>query len=210
MIESMRSTCETCGEALPIQRAGRPPKYCSSACRQAGYRARKRRQLPREMIEADRWVTADGKRPVTADGRPASSTDPSTWGPRANVADGPHGFMLGAGFACIDLDGCIRAGGRVEPWARQILATVPTAFVERSVSGRGLHIFGLMPEGPGRNLGRAEYYSKARFIRVTGEVHRPGVLVALSPAVAEIHRQHAAGLIPQRRGAARRRLTSAA
>ena len=209
-MESMRSTCETCGEALPIQRAGRPPKYCSSPCRQAGYRARKRRQLPPEMVAAGRWVAADGKRPMTADGRAASSTDPSTWGPRADVAEGPNGFMLGAGFACIDLDGCVGADGRVEPWARAILATVPDAFVERSVSGRGLHIFGLLPEGPGRNLGRAEYYSKSRFIRVTGNVHRQGVLVALSPAIAEIHRQHAAGHIPQRRGTARRRAAAAA
>lgn len=104
--------------------------------------------------------------------------------------------MLGAGFACIDLDDCISTSGALAPWAKQIIEAVPAAFVEKSVSGRGLHIFGLIPEGPGRKVGRAEVYSRARFIRTTGDVWQSGDLVALAPAVAEIGKLSTAGLIP--------------
>lgn len=185
-----------CGERVGLAARGRSRKFCSNACRQRAYRLRQKRAFPPEMVAADRWTACEGKRPTTASGAPASSTDPGTWGPREEVQDGPHGFMLGAGFACVDLDGCLTVAGEVKPWAKRIVDAVPGAFVERSVSGRGLHIFGLIPEGPGRKIGSAEVYSRARFIRVTGDVHRSGGLVALAPAVAEINRLSAAGQIP--------------
>lgn len=194
----MRATCKTCGKRLPVQRAGRPPTYCSSACRQKAYRARRRNRMPAEMTTAVRWVAADGKRPITIDGHPASSTRPDTWCAHEAVKHGPHGFMLGAGFACIDLDAALDPHGQPEPWAQTILDAVPGAFVEVSVSGRGLHIFGLAPEAPGRNHGRVEYYSRDRFIRTTANVHTQGDLIALTPAMRLIDHMATQHTIPAR------------
>lgn len=194
----MRWECEHCGAPLEVFKAGRPSRYCSSACRQRAYRRRKAAKLPDDMVSACRWVAADGKRPMTVDGYPASSTNPSTWAEYSSVKDGPMGFMLGAGFGCIDLDCCLNKKGRPYPWAQEILKSAPGAFVERSVGGHGLHIFGLLPEAPGKVLGRVEYYSRDRFIRMTGRIFRPGELVALGPAVKTINRLRRAGAIPEK------------
>lgn len=196
----MGNECIECGERVGLAARGRSRSYCSNACRQRAYRARQRRPraIPAEMVAADRWTACEGKRPTMASGSPASSTDPRTWGPLAAVQGGPHGFMLGGGFACIDLDGCITTAGRLSSWAQQIIDAVPGAFVERSVSGRGLHIFGLLPEAPGRNLGAVEVYSRSRFIRTTGDVHRPGDLVDLAPAVRKISQLQEAGGLPEK------------
>lgn len=197
-MDCVKWECEECGRPLDVFKAGRPSRYCSSACRQRAYRRRKAVKLPDDMLAARRWVAADGKRPVMVDGSPASSTRSETWTDHSSVERNPFGFMLGAGFACIDLDYCLNQRGRPYPWAQEIIKSAPGAYVERSVSGRGLHIFGLLPEGPGKRVGRVEYYSTARFIRMTGKVYRPGELVALSPAVKTIQRLHKAGEIPER------------
>lgn len=124
------------------------------------------------MTGEARWVRADGKRPIRVDGRPASSTNASTWASfdevRAGAGDG-FGVMLGGGLACWDLDGCFTDGVLSER-AREILADVSPIWVERSVSGRGLHVFVEAPEGPGRREGGGvEFYSRSRFILVTGD-----------------------------------------
>ncbi len=81
--------------------------------------------------------------------------------------------MLGGGLACHDLDHALD-GGVLKPWAREVLAGIRerVLFTEVSVSGEGLHVFVEAPEGPGRRRvvgdGGHEFYSRARFIRVTG------------------------------------------
>lgn len=124
------------------------------------------------MTREARWVRADGKRPVRVDGRPASSTDACTWSSfrdvRTGAGDG-FGVMLGGGLACWDLDGCL-VDGVLSERARGVLAGVEPIWVERSVSGTGLHVFVEAPEGPGRrDGGGVEFYSRARFILVTGD-----------------------------------------
>src|SRR5690606_32158534 len=127
------------------------PRYCSGRCRVAAHRARPR--IPAELLRCNRWVRHDRKRPVTVDGRPASSTDPSTWSTytaatRSTVGDG-LGFVLGGGIACLDLDHCL-TDGRPDQRALDVLARVPGAYVEVSPSGDGLHVWGTAPERPGR------------------------------------------------------------
>ena len=142
---------------------GRSPRFCSSRCRVAAHRAKAKRPGMAER----RWVRADGKRPVQTDGRPASSTDPSTWSSFAEVQSGAgdgFGVMLGGGLGCWDLDDCFESG-ELAPWAQQILDDAEPLFVERSVSGRGLHIFVKAAEGPGIRRGNVEFYSRGRFIR---------------------------------------------
>lgn len=127
------------------------------------------------MTSEHRWVRCDGKRPVRIDGRPASSTDPSTWAAFEDVQSGPgdgFGVMLGGGLGCYDLDGCIE-GGHLVQWATEVLDDIDAPlWIERSVSGRGIHVFVEAAEGPGSRSAGVEFYSRARFIRVTADLYR--------------------------------------
>jgi primase-polymerase (primpol)-like protein len=73
-------------------------------------------------------------------------------------------------FACIDLDGCIGPGDVLSPLAREIALGFPGAWVERSHSGHGLHVWvrGSVPGG-GRRGNGIEAYSEKRFIALTGK-----------------------------------------
>lgn len=177
-------TCEHCGASIPTpERQGRPRRYCSRSCQNRAYRARHQDPIPAEMRAADRWmryrlVPRAGKMtkvPTQTNGRMASSTASRTWTSHSTakvsrVGEG-LGFALGEGFGCIDLDDAI-VDGRVQLWAQRILDRAPETFIEVSQSGKGLHIFGRLPAGRGRNLRgaglSAEVYSTGRFIAVTG------------------------------------------
>lgn len=119
------------------------------------------------MRSARRWVAADGKRPVMTNGRPASSTKSRTWTTHDRVARQPHGFMLGDGVGCYDLDHVS------DDEVRRFAATIPEPIIyaERSMSGEGAHIFVEAPEARGwrRVIDgvHVERYTRARFIRMT-------------------------------------------
>lgn len=123
------------------------------------------------MTERAAWVRADGKRPVQPDGTAASSTNPETWrsfaGVKSGAGDG-FGIMLGNGLGCYDLDDM----SDVE--AREFIDEIPEpiVFAERSVSGRGVHVFVEAAESAGTKRGKVERYTRARFIRVTGKVFK--------------------------------------
>lgn len=162
--------CEVCGRVFEWSGHGRRPSACGQRCRK-----RRSRAMGVPMSEG-RWVRADGKRPITVTGHPASSTDSSTWSSfadvRASSAGDGFGVMLGGGLGCHDLDHALE-GGALKPWARGVLAGIAerVLFVEVSVSGEGLHVFVEAPEGRGRKRqvsdGGHEFYSRARFIRTT-------------------------------------------
>lgn len=170
---------------IPV-RTGRVPKFCSGACRQKAYRLRKRAEcagrpeLPRRMTSVRRWTRAVGKRPFRVDGRWASSTKAWTWadfeGVQSGFGDG-FGVMLGDGLACLDLDDCFSPDGELEGWAMDAIASVSAPiWVERSVSGDGLHVFFESPVRPvfKRKLpcgGGIEFYYESRFILVTGDAY---------------------------------------
>lgn len=151
------------------------------------------------MTSRARWVRwkpwkRDGrvtKLPVQIDGQMASSTDPGTWASFAeangSTAGTGLGFMLGDGIGCIDLDHCIDDDGTISELAANLLERCPDTFCEISQSGHGLHIFGLMPEAPGRRHNGIEIYSRARFIAMTGNRLRatPSTLADLT----ELHRE---------------------
>ena len=163
--------CARCAAPVRVGGRGRPQQYCSSRCRVAAYRAR---QLPALMLGM-RWTRAVGKRPIMVTGAPASVTDPSTWSEFAEVKSGAgdgFGVMLGDGLGCWDLDNCL-TGDRLAPWAAEVLTGCEPLLVERSVSGRGLHVFVAAGEAPGWRRGGIEFYSRARFIRVTLDRYRP-------------------------------------
>lgn len=168
-------------------------KTCSATCRK---RASRLPKLPAEMTKQARWVRRTStKRPITVTGRPASSTNPDTWATfaaadKAAVGAG-LGFVLGEGVGCIDLDHCF-IDGELAGWAQEIVDRCPATFMEVSQSGEGLHIFGLLPEGGGRNMRdgvrSVEFYSTGRYIAVTGDRFggSPSTLADLSGVVASV------------------------
>lgn len=173
----MHTECLECGAAI-ISTGGRGPtkRLCSPRCRKRASR-QKQQGLPKVMTERRAWTRAEGKRPVMVSGRFASSTNPATWASFAEVQQGAgdgFGIMLGDGLGVYDLDDALDQGGRLKPWARDVLdaITEPKVFAEVSRSGRGVHMFVEAPEGRGSRRvvgdGAVERYSRARFIRVTG------------------------------------------
>ena len=196
----MANECLHGGEPTNLLRKG--AKYCSNSCKMKAYRSRKRSSevFPKRMRDSDRWLRWERvrrgprvtKRPVAVSGRAGSSTNPETWSDyeTAKTSKLGHGigFALGEDIGCIDLDDAI-VDGQVQDWAQDILDQLPSTFIEVSQSGNGLHIFGLIPERPGRNTGRGvEVYSAGRFIAMTGDRfdNAPSRLADLSSLVSRI------------------------
>ena len=117
---------------------------------------------------------------MQVNGHYASSTKPDTWSVMRETNPAARGFMLGDGFACIDIDHCLDECGCPDARALRVLDAFPGAFVEISQSGSGLHIFGIADPAPGVSCGEFEFYSRDRFIAMTGKVFRRGGLVPLS------------------------------
>lgn len=164
----MIRSCQWCSVELPW-RARLDARFCGTRCRVASHRAG---AFPAAVAADARWTRAAGKRPITTTGRPASSTDPATWttyhaARRSSAGDG-YGVMLGSGLGCYDLDHVD------DDQARAFIATIaePVVYAERSVSGRGVHVFTVAEPTPGwrRIIGgiSVERYTRARFIRTTG------------------------------------------
>ncbi|MGW6531463.1 DNA primase [Streptomyces venezuelae] len=151
-------------------------RFCSTRCRVAAHRAR--RTLPAELTSRPRWIRRTAtKVPLTTTGKAASSTDAETWSEHrsavASTAGAGLGFVLnGDGVACIDLDHCL-VDGVLAGWAERLVDLAPGCWVERSVSGDGLHIWGFGRLERGRRLsvdgGSVELYADGRYIAVTGD-----------------------------------------
>ena len=174
-MNTRRCEREGCGERLSARHAHNA-RFCSGRCRVAAHRARK--SIPAELTSRQRWVRRTASKvPITVGGEAASSTAPGTWSgfkeASASKAGAGLGFVLnGDGVVCVDLDHCL-AEGVLAPWARRVVDLAPGCWVERSVSGDGLHVWGLGRLERGRRLsvegGSVELYADGRYIAVTGE-----------------------------------------
>lgn len=145
--------------------------------------------VPNEMQNVPRWVlwkydrNGSGWRkvPYSAKGTPASSTNAETWTTFEKVAGlylrggwGGIGFVLGDGFAGVDLDDVLNDSGTMLPWAARLAAKFDT-YTEVSPSGTGIKLFmrgafdgngiGATPHPQG---GATELYHGGRFFCVTG------------------------------------------
>jgi primase-polymerase (primpol)-like protein len=182
-------------------------RFCSSACRQAAYRERRRAErervegeraarVPAELTERPRWVRYSSRKvPLRVDGRFASVDDPSSWSDfpaavKAKAGEG-IGFVLtaGDGIVVVDLDHAVQ-GGRVLPWAQAIVDQLPATYMERGRSGTGLHLWfrGAVPHGRRIRRGElaVEFYSDRRYMIVGDRVGGTPLELAELPDAAGV------------------------
>ncbi|WP_075001154.1 bifunctional DNA primase/polymerase [Streptomyces qinglanensis] len=193
-----RTECERCAGPMPLT-ARADARFCSSRCRQAAYRERRRVQqqrvaaeqvarVPAELTGRPRWVRYSSRKvPLRVDGRFASVDDPSSWSdfPTAVQAQAGEGvgFVLAGsdGIVVVDLDHAVEEG-RVLSWAQAIIDRLPATYMERGRSGTGLHLWFRGQVSAGRRIRRGEVavevYSDRRYMIVGDRV--PGTPLELA------------------------------
>ena len=114
-------------------------------------------------------------------GKMAHSDDPATWATfdEAREYAKYHGGVALAyaldgkdGIACIDLDDCFEGNGDMKPFTKDLYDKCDGMYCERSVSGKGLHLFGKTQGMDVRTFstdGEMEFYRGAHFIAMTGD-----------------------------------------
>lgn len=111
----------------------------------------------------------------------ASVTDPSNWLTFDEAINCyQRGLCTGIGFAftntapkiCfVDVDNCIDEDGTLNAEAQAAIELCQNSFVEKSQSGRGIHIFFIDEDFPGehgRKKGNVEVYAFSRYVAITG------------------------------------------
>ena len=151
-----------------------------------------RERLPDEMKNKPNWVvvrTRENKEtgrldkflssPVT--GKFAESDNPETWtdfDTACKYARGNGGVALAYaldgkdGIACIDLDHCVGEDGKRSALANEVLSKCGKTYIESSVSGKGIHVFGKTEGMDLRSFskdGDMEFYQDSHFIAMTGD-----------------------------------------
>ncbi len=153
-----------------------------------------RTAVPDEMKKRPNWVVvktwwnADkgkyNKRPVNCNsdkGEYAESDNPETW----TTFDNALKYLKEKGgttvayaldgqdnISCIDIDRCYDENGQPSALAKEVLSKCGKTYVEKSVSGNGLHIFGKTSGMDIRTFskdGDLEFYQKEHFIAMTGD-----------------------------------------
>ena len=153
-----------------------------------------RAAVPDEMKARPNWVVVKtwwnaekgkyNKRPVNCNsdkGEYAESDNPETW----TTFDNALKYLKEKGgttiayaldgkdnISCIDLDRCYDENGQPSALAKEVLSKCGKTYVEKSVSGNGLHIFGKTSGMDIRTFskdGDLEFYQKEHFIAMTGD-----------------------------------------
>ena len=153
-----------------------------------------RTAVPDEMKKRPNWVVVKtwwnaekgkyNKRPVNCNsdkGEYAESDNPETW----TTFDNALKYLKEKGgttvayaldgkdnISCIDLDRCYDENGQPTALAKEVLSKCGKTYVEKSVSGNGLHIFGKTGGMDIRTFskdGDLEFYQKDHFIAMTGD-----------------------------------------
>lgn len=153
-----------------------------------------RAAVPDEMKARPNWVVVKtwwnaekgkyNKRPVNCNsdkGEYAESDNPETW----TTFDNALKYLKEKGgttvayaldgkdnVSCIDLDHCYDENGQSSTLAKEVLSKCGKTYVEKSVSGNGLHIFGKTGGMDIRTFskdGDLEFYQKEHFIAMTGD-----------------------------------------
>lgn len=113
----------------------------------------------------------------------AKSDDSTTWATfdkavafaKKYKLDGLAFSMSGSGMTCIDLDKHLDEQGKPSELAQKFIDAAKGTYIEKSVSGRGLHIFYMGSRPNGYQLvnkeKELENYDSARFISMTGNLY---------------------------------------
>ena len=151
-----------------------------------------RSSLPDEMRGKSNWVVVRTRKNNDTGrlekflidvhtGKFAESDNPNTWTDFDSACKyaKEHGGVALAyaldgkdGIACIDLDKCIGEDGKSTPLAEEVLSKCGKTYIEHSLSGKGLHIFGKTKGADLRSFskdGDMEYYQGGQFIAMTGD-----------------------------------------
>ena len=151
-----------------------------------------RAALPDEMRNKSNWVVVRTRENNDTGrlekflidvhtGKFAESDNPKTWTDFDSACKyaKEHGGVALAyaldgkdGIACIDLDKCIGEDGKCTPLAEEVLSKCGKTYIEHSLSGKGLHIFGRTKGADLRSFskdGDMEYYQGGQFIAMTGD-----------------------------------------
>lgn len=153
-----------------------------------------RRNVPEEMLNKPNWVAVRTRKkddtgrldkflinPHT--GEFAQSDNPETWADfdtACRYAKENGGVCLAYALdgkdniACIDLDDCMGENGDFSPLAVKAFKACEGSYAEKSVSGKGLHIFGKTKGSDLRSCSKEkdmEYYQDGHFIAMTGDYY---------------------------------------
>lgn len=146
--------------------------------------------IPEELAERKQWICVyKGKRPIRADGETKEWQDFQHWvtleeateAAESNGWDGV-GFVFSDGgpYVGLDLDNCLRDDGGPKDWLPGLDSFVGETYIQRSQSGRGLHVLlrdvqlpgwwtNLKDEAVDGEEAGVEAYDAGRFFRMTGD-----------------------------------------
>ena len=162
--------------------------------------------IPRALRACPQWCVAglhgadehQAKRPLSpVTNRWASVNEPRDFGTFEQACalakrwNGHVGFILTPGdpFFCVDLDYHDGQDAATSEAQDRIAAKLGACYIERSASGRGLHLWGrtVQPLPSAIKTGTVEIYDTARFIICTGNVVHAGAFPDLTGLVHELH-----------------------
>uniref|UniRef100_UPI003CEB9CBB bifunctional DNA primase/polymerase n=1 Tax=Brevundimonas sp. TWP2-3-2 TaxID=2804648 RepID=UPI003CEB9CBB len=183
-------TDHSVGQAVPSlqppPQAAQPPLQPEAAGAEGYTAADDWERLPLEMRRRPQWcLGGPNKQPLDAAGGPAKVNDPETWTDFEAVTAAARrtgraiGYVITAddGLTCVDLDVKDDASPEVIARHAAIIETLDS-YTERSLSGRGWHVWVYGETGAGRRRDSVEVYSQNRFIICTGDVYRDRPIVA--------------------------------
>ncbi|RRD61362.1 hypothetical protein [Leucobacter sp. OH1287] len=159
--------CKYCFGSMMMVR--RDAKFCRVKCRV--YFARELRRIPAALRAFKAWVRMKAAKPVQTNGKPASSTNRTTWTDyksvrRSRQGDG-FGVVLGRGLCCYRFKNAYRRG-RLLKRVHQALAAVTEPIIYAEQQQSELLVF---VEGAEQYTSRTRSYIKLtrnQVIRLTG------------------------------------------
>lgn len=185
-------------ESFAGNEIGKQPIRVAPSKRNAESLARLEKNIPAEMKSIPNWCVyrtklneEKGKRDKyilsPLDGKWAKSNEPQRWTDfdtamkyaKENGCEGLSFVLDGkTGITCIDLDKCIDADGKYNDVASKLTAELKGTFMEKSVSGNGVHIFlkdDVLKNGKYKSTaittgGELEVYDTGHMISMTGDI----------------------------------------